>query len=374
MENHNPDEIRVRLTHQREYPVFIGFNILKNERLLQSYVFGQQVLIVTNEKLASLYLAYLEIAFKEKQCDTVILEDGELFKNQHSLSIIYDKLLKGNHHRDTTLIALGGGVIGDITGFAAATYQRGVRYLQVPTSLLAQIDASIGGKTGINHRLGKNMIGCFYQPEAVFIDLTTLNTLPLRELRAAFAEVIKYALLVGGEFFQRVYSVLGSGVIENSSQANLADIVRVCCSIKVDFIHKDEYDRCGQRALLNLGHTFAHALEVCTGYTRWLHGEAVAIGLYCASLLSYFCGNLDKKTVQLVDDMLAFAGLPRRIPVEMDLNAIYAALFQDKKIKQGKLCFVLIKEIGNCYLHEDISESLVWSSLKTALENRSFMS
>lgn len=358
-------ELVIRLPGH-EYPILIGQNALKDGEALRRYVLSKQVLIVTNDTIAPLYLSYVQAAFADRQCDFVILEDGEAFKNQQSLFTIYDALIAKQHHRDTTLIALGGGVIGDITGFAAATYQRGVRFLQIPTTLLAQVDASIGGKTAINHPQAKNMIGSFHQPHAVIIDLNTLQTLPLREFRAGLAEIIKYVLLAGGEFLDLVYSALQNGLASNNSEL-LPEIISKCCQIKAKFVQEDERET-GQRALLNLGHTFAHALEAYTHYNRWLHGEAVAIGLYCASLLSRQHAQLDKKALHLVDKMLIMAKLPNRIPRDVDLSELRELMSQDKKIKDKSLRFILMKAIGNCYIEDKVSENSLRSTLQDAVE------
>lgn len=358
-------ELLVRLAHQ-EYPIIIGHGILKDEEALRRYVPSSQVLLVSNDKVAPLYLHYLQSAFNERQCDVVVLKDGEEFKNQQSLFRIYDSLIARQHHRDTTLIALGGGVIGDITGFAAATYQRGVRFLQVPTTLLAQVDASIGGKTAINHPLAKNMIGSFHQPTAVIIDLDTLQTLPLRELRAGLAEIIKTALLAGGDFFDLVYAALLSGAAVKELESVPA-MISHCCQIKAKIVQDDECET-GMRALLNLGHTFAHALEAYTHFSRWLHGEAVAIGLYCAALLSHQCSGLDERSLLLIDDMLKMSGLPRRIPDDIDLDDLRVLMSQDKKIKNKQLRFILMKAIGDCYIDEQISEAQLGLGLKSAVK------
>jgi 3-dehydroquinate synthase len=351
---------------RHEYPILIGHDILQAQEILRRYLSSMQVLIVTNETIAPLYLNHLLSAFVDKQCDVVILQDGETFKNQQSLFTIYDLLVEKQHHRDTTLIALGGGVIGDITGFAAATYQRGVRFLQIPTTLLAQVDAAIGGKTAINHPQAKNMIGSFYQPTAVIMDLNTLQTLPLREFRAGLAEVIKYALLVGGEFFDLVYNALQDGLETNTSE-KLPTIISQCCQIKAKFVQEDELE-IGQRALLNLGHTFAHALEASTQYKRWLHGEAVAIGLYCAALLSHQHAQLAQTAFHLVDKMLTMARLPCRIPRDIDLKELRALMSQDKKIKNKRLSFILMKAIGHCYIDVGVSEDSLRSTLQSAVE------
>lgn len=349
-----------------DYPIYIGHDLLSDQDLLRRHIDAPQVLIISNETIAPLYLKRVQQAFSNIQADVLVLPDGEMYKNQQSLFAIYDALINFGHHRDTTLIALGGGVIGDITGFAAATYQRGVRFIQLPTTLLAQVDAAVGGKTAINHPLGKNMIGSFHQPQAVIIDLNTLNTLPEREFRAGFAEVIKYALLAGGECFAKVNEVLTEGLRPEASP-KLANLILQCCSIKAEFVQADEREN-GRRALLNLGHTFAHALESYTHYQRWLHGEAVAIGLYCAALLSHQLGYLVEADLALLDTLLAAAKLPRRIPAEIDLLALQALMLKDKKVKNKLLRFVLIRKPGDCYLDSEVSQGSLSQVLKSAIE------
>ena len=348
------------------YPVYIGSNLISNVELLTRHVSAQQVLVVTNETVAPLYLCRIQQALASFQCDVVVLKDGEEFKNEDSLFRIYDALINHHHHRDTTLIALGGGVIGDLTGFAAATYQRGVRFIQIPTTLLAQVDASIGGKTAINHPLAKNMIGSFHQPHAVIIDVDTLSTLPERELRAGLAEMIKAALLEGGAFLHRLQAALTEGLVHDSLK-QFAVLIADSCQLKANVVKSDERET-GQRALLNLGHTFAHALEACTRYQRWLHGEAVAIGLYCAALLSHQRGYLNLEDLMLVDSLLKSAKLPRRIPNDIDLAHLQTLMMNDKKIKNNRLCFVLIKAPGNCYLDDQITDDSLRHALMSAVE------
>jgi 3-dehydroquinate synthase len=349
-----------------DYPIHIGSYLLSDAELLRRYVADQQVLIVTNETLAPLYLSRIKEAFSSMQCDEVVLLDGESHKNQNSLSAIYDALITLHHHRDTTLIALGGGVIGDITGFAAATYQRGVRYIQVPTTLLAQVDASVGGKTAINHPQGKNMIGSFHQPHAVLMDVSTLATLPEREFRSGLAEVIKYGGLVGGDFLSQLSQLLAEGVLVAQS-AHITSLIAHCCKIKAYFVHGDEKET-GHRALLNLGHTFAHALETYTHYERWLHGEAVAIGLYCALLLSHQWGVLDESYLGLFDGLLQDANLPRRIPKGFDIKVLQSLMMKDKKIKNKTLRFVLMRKPGDCYLESQVTEDVLFRVLMSAVE------
>lgn len=348
-----------------QYLIRISRNSLSNSDLLRDLIPSQQVLIVTNKTIESLYLNYLQSAFVSKQCDVVILPDGEQYKNQESLFVIYDALIKNNHHRDTTIIALGGGVVGDLAGFAASTYQRGVRLVQIPTTLLAQIDSSVGGKTAINHPLGKNVIGSFYQPHEVLIDLNTLHSLPEREFRSGLAEMIKYGILEGGPFLVQLTEALKDGL--TSASPELPDLIGQCCQIKAKFVEADEKER-GRRALLNLGHTFAHALETYTQYQQWLHGEAVAIGLYCASLLSFKMGLIGFDLVTEIEQLLEFAGLPHKIPRTINLEKLRELMNSDKKIKNNCLRFVVIKQPGDCYLDDEVTEDCLHNTLITAVE------
>jgi 3-dehydroquinate synthase len=358
------EQVDVSLTGHH-YSIRICRDGLNYPELLRTIVKSSQVLIVTNQTIAPLYLRYIQAAFTDIQCDVVILEDGEQYKNQHSLFAIYDVLMQKRHHRDTTIIALGGGVIGDMAGFAASTYQRGVEFIQIPTTLLAQVDSSVGGKTAINHPHGKNMIGSFYQPQAVLIDVATLDTLPEREFCAGLAEVIKYGLLAGGTFLTQLKEVLQQGLTAHHPQ--LPQLIAQCCRIKAQFVEVDEKEK-GQRALLNLGHTFAHALEAYTHYQHWLHGEAVAIGLYCAALLSQKIGWIDAQVVAQVEQMLQNAGLPHKIPSAINLRQLRELMSLDKKIKNNCLRFVLIKELGTCYLDDQITEDILYNTLMAAVE------
>lgn len=346
------------------YPIYIGTELLANGDLIKQYVAGKQVLIVTNSQVAPFYLEQVQRALAPLQCHAVILPDGEEFKTQTSLNLIYQALIEHNHHRDTTLLALGGGVIGDITGFAAATYQRGVCFLQMPTTLLAQVDAAVGGKTGINFLQAKNMVGCIYQPRAVFIDILTLHTLPLREFRAGLAEVIKYAVLSGKALIECIETTIQTPFTNNHEV--WANLITQCCAIKASYVKVDQHDH-GPRLLLNLGHTFAHALETITHYKRWLHGEAVAIGLYAAALLSHELGYLNAATLAQIDQLLAIAGLPRRIPSDISLDNLLALMWQDKKIKQQQLRFVLIRQFGDCFICDNIAEATIYRVLNKSM-------
>jgi 3-dehydroquinate synthase len=352
-------EVEVRLPDQ-SYTIYIGRHLLKDAARFKAVIAGTQVLVVTNETLAPLYLDSLRDSLYDFQCDVVILPDGEMYKTQASITKIHEVLIQYKHHRDTVLIALGGGVIGDITGFAASTYHRGVGCIQIPTTLLAQVDSSVGGKTAINYPNAKNAVGSFHQPRAVFIDLDMLDTLPEREFRAGLGEVIKYGLLVGGEFLENLQHVL----LDKQARPEL---IADCCRIKADIVQQDERESTGARALLNLGHTFAHALEAATNYERWLHGEAVAIGLYCAARLSHQLGYLSEADVLLIDDLLELAGLPRRIPSDVSLIAIHELMYQDKKVLQNKLRFVLIKTFGDCYVDAGVCEQDVVCALADAV-------
>ncbi|MDR3443168.1 MAG: 3-dehydroquinate synthase [Legionella sp.] len=358
------EQVDVSLTGHH-YSINICRDGLNSPELLRTIISSSKVFIVTNQTVAPLYLAVVQSAFSSIQCDVLILEDGEHHKNQHSLFAIYDALIQNKHNRDTTIIALGGGVIGDLAGFAASTYQRGVGFIQIPTTLLAQVDASVGGKTAINHPQGKNLIGSFYQPQAVLIDITTLDTLPAREFRAGLAEVIKYGLLAGGSFLNQLCAALKQGLTAQSPQ--LPDLIVQCCRIKAVYVEEDEKET-GRRALLNLGHTFAHALETYTDYQQWLHGEAVAIGLYCAAVLSHRMNLIDTKLVTQIEQMLQYAELPHKIPKTIDLDKLRSLMSLDKKIKNNCLRFVLIKKPGECYLEDQITEDCLYNTLIAAVE------
>lgn len=358
-------QLRIQL-HDRGYPIYIGKGCLSDSDLLCRHIAARQVLILSNETVAPLYLKSVMDALHSMQCDVLILPDGERYKNQQSLNSIYDELIKRHHHRDTTILALGGGVVGDIAGFAAATYQRGVRFIQLPTTLLAQVDASVGGKTAINHPLGKNMIGCFHQPHAVIMDTQTLSTLPEREFTAGMAEIIKYGLLAGGDFIHQLESILKAG-LPVAKHEIIATLIAECCKIKASYVEQDERET-GQRALLNLGHTFAHALEAYTSYETWRHGEAVGIGLYCAALLSCQLGHLSESDLDLVDFLLKQANLPRRIPKEIDLSHICDLMYNDKKVENNRLRFILMKAPGLCYIDDSVSQSQLQEALHKAVE------
>lgn len=359
-------EVNVELPSSKvRYPIYIGPHLLKDVGLLQSLIAGQEVLVVTNERVAPYYLYSIQAALTSYKCDIVVLPDGEAYKTLDSVQRIHETLLTKGHTRDTTLIALGGGVIGDITAFAASTYHRGVALIQCPTTLLAAVDASVGGKTGVNYPKVKNAVGTFYHPKAVLTDLNTFKTLAKREYHAGLAEVIKYGLIEGGTFFESLDSII------LDAQA-LPSMIERCCKIKSRIVTEDGSDKVGIRATLNLGHTFAHALESYTGYTQWLHGEAVAIGLYCAALLSHRVCQLEASVIEKLDALLKKAGLPRRIPENIlkksEVHKLYDYMKHDKKRTHDALPFILIQKPGMCYVDKTADQSVVEQVLRLAIQ------
>lgn len=335
----------------RSYPIFIGHNLLADPALYAPYIKGKQVLIVTNETVAPLYLEQVKSALTGYQVDEVILPDGEEFKNLEILNRIYDELLAKQHNRTTTLIALGGGVIGDMTGFAAASYQRGVNFIQVPTTLLSQVDSSVGGKTAVNHKLGKNMIGAFHQPQCVIADTETLTTLPARELSAGIAEVIKYGLICDAEFYHWLQQNMASLLAKRPTA--LAYAIERSCQDKADVVAQDETES-GIRAILNLGHTFGHAIEAHQGYGNWLHGEAVATGMLMAADLGCRMGDLSSSDVEALRALLLQAGLPVVGPQDMSVEDYTSRMLVDKKVLDGRIRLVLLHRIGEAYMTSDI--------------------
>ncbi|WP_295608205.1 3-dehydroquinate synthase, partial [uncultured Lamprocystis sp.] len=285
----------------RSYPIYIGTGLIADPDHYRPHIQGGQVMVVTNETVAPLYLEAACAALTGLRVSTLILPDGEVYKTQDALNRIYDALLAERFSRDCTLIALGGGVIGDMAGFAAASYQRGVAFIQIPTTLLAQVDSSVGGKTGINHPLGKNMIGAFHQPRAVIADTATLNTLSDRELSAGLAEVIKYGLIRDPDFFDWLDTHLMA--LRDRDPDTLAEAIRRSCENKAQVVAADELEN-GERALLNLGHTFGHAIETGTGYGNWLHGEAVGVGMCMAADLSARLGWLSAAALQSTRNLI----------------------------------------------------------------------
>jgi 3-dehydroquinate synthase len=337
---------------ERAYPIHIGSGLLREAGLFLPHLAQKRVAIVTNEVVAPLYLATLRETLEKAGIETlpIVLPDGEETKSWETLNRVFDTLIAARCERKTTLIALGGGVVGDITGFAAATYQRGVPYIQVPTTLLAQVDSSVGGKTAINHRLGKNMIGAFYQPQAVISDMDTLKTLPERELKAGLAELIKHGIIRDAAFFDWLEANI-ERLAAGDAKA-LAPAVLRSCEIKAAVVAADEREE-GERALLNFGHTFGHAIETGFGYGNWLHGEAVAAGMALAADLSARLGMLSAREADRVKDIFARAGL--RTEVHGLSGERFRELMSiDKKAKDGKLRFILLDGIGSACMRSDV--------------------
>ena len=335
----------------RSYPIHIGSGLLAESSLWTPHLGNGQVMLVTNTMLAPRYLAPLHAALGDRRADTLILPDGETTKTLATAEGIWDALLAARCGRDATLIALGGGVIGDLTGFAAACYQRGIDFIQMPTTLLAQVDSSVGGKTGVNHLRGKNMIGAFHQPRCVIADLDTLRTLPKRELRAGLAEVIKYGLIADAPFFDWLETNLDA--LLNRDPRALTHAIAVSCRTKAAIVAADERES-GVRALLNLGHTFGHAIETGMGYGAWLHGEAVATGMLMAADLSARLGQLAPGEVNRIQALLTRAGLPVQAPASLDAGRFLELMAVDKKVQAGQLRLVLLRGIGQGELRADV--------------------
>lgn len=345
----------------RSYPIYIGAGLLARAELFARHIPGSQVLVVTNETVAPLYLERLQSSLDGFQCDTVILPDGERYKTLDTVTRVFDALLERRHERETTLIALGGGVVGDITGFAAACYQRGVHFVQVPTTLLAQVDSSVGGKTGVNHPLGKNMIGAFHQPRCVVADIDTLATLPERELCAGLAEVIKYGLIQDREFFEWLEANMDA-LLGRDAEA-VAFAVERSCHDKAQVVVADEREG-GQRALLNLGHTFGHAIEAGSGYGTWLHGEAVAAGMCLAARLSARQGWLSEAAVERIETLVRRARLPVAPPAGLEPAQLREWMTVDKKARDGRLRLVLLRGIGRAVLTDGFAEDALVAVLE----------
>ena len=336
---------------ERSYPIFIGEGLLGTQDL-SAFVSGAQVMIVTNETVAPLYLERAKACFPGKRVDTVVLPDGEKFKDWQTLNSIFDGLLEQRHTRKTTLVALGGGVVGDMAGFAAACYQRGVPFIQIPTTLLSQVDSSVGGKTGINHPLGKNMIGAFHQPQAVLIDTASLQTLPAREVSAGLAEVIKYGLIRDQGFLGWLEEHMDA-LVSLDPEA-LAEAIFRSCACKAEIVALDEREG-GLRAILNLGHTFGHAIETYAGYGNWLHGEAVGTGMLMAAELSALEGMISRDDCDRINRLILRAGLPDKPPVAMTADDFMGLMAVDKKNVDGLLRLVLLRSVGDAVVTSEAS-------------------
>jgi 3-dehydroquinate synthase len=347
---------------KRSYPIYIGRNILESSLLAQHLGKGR-VLVVSNKTVAPLLRPALGAMLVGFDYNVLQLPDGEIYKSMDMLNEIYSFLLGNNYDRNCTLIACGGGVVGDITGFAAATYQRGVNYIQIPTTLLAQVDSSVGGKTAVNHPLGKNMIGAFYQPRCVISDIAVLSSLPARELSAGLAEVIKYGLIQDAGFLRWLEDNM-SALLAREPDA-LMHAVEHSCRTKAAIVASDEREQ-GVRALLNFGHTFGHAIETHTGYTSWLHGEAVGAGMAMAAEFSYRCGRLKAEDVMRVRSVIQAAGLPLAPPADMKAEIFLKHMQKDKKVQNGRIRLVLLKSIGEATVTDDYSSELLREFLQTA--------
>jgi len=345
---------------ERSYPIHIGADLLSKVELFAPHIAGKQVAIVTNETVAPLYLERLTQTLAGYKVQPIVLPDGESFKSWETLQLIFDGLLAARHDRRTTIIALGGGVIGDMAGFAAACYQRGVDFIQVPTTLLSQVDSSVGGKTGINHPLGKNMVGAFYQPKAVLIDTATLRTLPPRELSAGLAEVIKYGLICDAPFLDWLETHMEALLALEPTA--LTEAIERSCAAKARVVGADERES-GIRATLNLGHTFGHAIETHMGYGVWLHGEAVAAGTVMALEMSRRLGWIDAAERDRSMRLLRAAGLPIVPPQEMTPGHFLEHMAVDKKVIDGQLRLVLLSRLGEAVVTADYPGNILDETL-----------
>jgi 3-dehydroquinate synthase len=356
------EKIRVELA-ERSYDIIIGSNILdKLGENLKALNLSPRVAIVSNPTIFSLYGERISESVKKSgfHALTVTIPDGEEYKDLLRVQHIYDELLAHKLDRSSALIALGGGVIGDMTGFAASTYMRGISYVQVPTTLLAQVDSAVGGKTGVNHSLGKNMIGTFWQPALVWIDVETLQTLPKREVLSGLAEVIKYGVIYDKGLFDFIET--NRDMILNLDRNALTHIIKRSCKIKAEVVAKDERES-GLRAILNYGHTIGHAIETVTGYTQFLHGEAVAIGMYREAVLSHLLGFIPQEQVSRIKAVIDSYGLPSAMPPDLNVDKLLASMQLDKKTEAGQLKFILPEKIGAVRIHKGITEKAIRESL-----------
>ena len=348
---------------ERSYPIYIGTNLLDRSELLKQHIKHEEVCVITNTTIAPLYLDQLMAGLKEDyKCEAVILPDGEQYKSLDVLNQVFDALLTNQFSRQVTLVALGGGVIGDMVGFAAACYQRGVGFIQIPTTLLSQVDSSVGGKTAVNHPQGKNMIGAFYQPKCVIADITSLNTLEDRQLSSGLAEVVKYGLINDSDFFCWLENNM-EGLVQRDPFL-LAEAIEHSCQNKASIVAADEQEQ-GVRALLNLGHTFGHAIETGAGYGHYLHGEAVAVGMLMAADLSFRMGWLEQNDVVRIKQILLAAGLPVTVPPQMTAERFMTLMAVDKKVKDGVIRLVLLKGIGGAIISGDYEQEKLIQTLES---------
>ncbi|MCG7496923.1 3-dehydroquinate synthase [Vibrio sp. Of7-15] len=352
------ERINVNLD-ERSYPISIGAGLFADSAYFSAAIkAGKRVVVVSNETVAPLYGDTITSVIRSLDCDVSLLElpDGEQYKTLDTFNTIMSFLLEGNYGRDVVIVALGGGVVGDVVGFAAACYQRGVDFVQVPTTLLSQVDSSVGGKTAVNHPLGKNMIGAFYQPQAVVIDTDCLATLPERELAAGMAEVIKYGIIADADFFTWLEDNMDK--LYQLDEKALSYAIARCCQIKADVVAADEKES-GVRALLNLGHTFGHAIEAEMGYGNWLHGEAVSAGTVMAALTAHKHGLLSMEDVERIKRILVKAKLPILAPKNMDYDCFMKHMMRDKKVLSGQLRLVLPTAIGSADVVADVPDAVI---------------
>jgi 3-dehydroquinate synthase len=358
------EKIRVDLA-ERSYNISIGNNILEGiGEKLTLFDLSPRIAIVSNPTVFSLYGDRVSDSVKKAgfELSVITIPDGEEYKDLLWVQHIYDELLRIKLDRSSALIALGGGVIGDITGFAASTYMRGISCIQVPTTLLAQVDSSVGGKTGVNHKLGKNMIGTFWQPRLVWIDVETLKTLPKKELLAGIAEVIKYGVIYDRELFDFLEADKDK-ILDLDSRA-MSHIIKRSCEIKAEIVSKDERES-GLRAILNYGHTIGHAVETVSGYKRFLHGEAVAIGMFLEARLSQILGLIDKDQVSRIKVVIDSYGLPSEIPADMDVQSLLLSMQLDKKTVAGEMKFIFPEKIGQVRIHKGVTENTIRDLLQS---------
>jgi len=348
---------------ERSYPIYIGQNILSNSELLCKHISGAKVMLVSNDVVSPLYLEQIvdTLSAGGKKVDVTILPDGESHKNLETLNLIFDQLLANKHGRDTSIVALGGGVVGDMAGFAASCYQRGVEFIQIPTTLLSQVDSSVGGKTAVNHPLGKNMIGAFYQPNAVYIDIECLKTLPAKEFAAGMAEVIKYGIIWDKEFYEWLKS--NHSEIQALNADILISMIETCCAVKADVVAQDEHEH-GVRALLNLGHTFGHAIESEQGYGAWLHGEAVAAGTVIAAKTAQLLGHINAEEFDDIKSIFTMFDLPITKPQSMPFDAFMEHMAIDKKVLAGQLRFILPIGIGHAEVVSGIKDNMLQRAIE----------
>jgi len=358
------EKIRVDLG-EHSYDICIGSGLLRAGNVLREKILGRRVFVVSNQVVADHYLDSVLHQLEGIDTDVHLMPDGEQFKTLQTLESIIGDLLAKGHNRSTTIVALGGGVVGDTAGYAAASYQRGVPFVQVPTTLLSQVDSSVGGKTAVNHELGKNMIGAFYQPKGVYVDTDTLQTLPERELSAGLAEVIKHGVLADSDYFDAVEKDIGQ--LRQKDESALIRAIKGSCKIKAAVVAQDERES-GERALLNFGHTFAHAIETGMGYGQWLHGEAVGAGMVMAADLSARLGRCSLDDSQRIKTLVERAGLPIAGPSEVSTDAMLAFMAKDKKATDEGLRFVLIEGvIGKTEIVQDVPVSVLRETLEAGL-------